>query len=403
MTRAGVRAQAKLASSRLTGVDVARCLALVGMMSVHILPSAAADGTTSLAYLLTSGRAAALFALLAGVGLALASGGEHPRRGRAGTGFSVGLVVRALIIGVVGLLLVDLGPPVAVILAYYALLFLVAVPLLRLRAPLLIGLAVVWALVSPVVSHLLRRAGDLSGPGEQPGLASLTDPAGLLTTLTVNGYYPVLQWTTYLLAGLAVGRLALRSSQTATGLLGAGLMLAAASKLASFLLLHAVGGYERLLASVPAGHRIETTGLDAALERSFFGTTPTTSWWWLAVSAPHSSTTLDLAHTVGTSLAVLGTALLVVPWLQRHARWVVFPLAAAGSMTLSVYSAHVVALALQWGPAGEATLFAAHVVVFVTAAMLWRGVFRRGAFRRGPLETLTAAASSGATRAVVAR
>lgn len=383
-------------SSRLTGVDVARCLALVGMMSVHILPSATTAGTTSLAYLLASGRAAALFALLAGVGLALASGGEHPRRGRAGTGFSVGLGVRALLIGAVGLLLVDLDPPVAVILTYYALLFLIAVPLLRLRAPVLIALAVVWALVSPVLSHLLRRAGDLSGPGEQPGLIALADPAGLLTTLTLTGYYPVLQWTTYLLAGLAVGRLALRSSQTALRLLGAGLMLGAAGKLVSFLLLHGAGGYERLLASVPPGSRIESLGLDAALERSFYGTTPTTSWWWLAVSTPHSSTTLDLVHTVGTSLAVLGTSLLVVPWLQRHARWVVFPFAAAGSMTLSVYSAHVLALALEWGPAREVILFAAHVVVALIAATLWRA-----AFRRGPLEAVAAAASGTATRAVV--
>ena len=42
------------------------------------------------------------------------------------------------------------------------------------------------------------------------------------------------------------------------------------------------------------------------------GTTPTNgSWEWLLVDAPHSGTPFDLAHTIGTALAVIGLCLLL--------------------------------------------------------------------------------------------
>ena len=62
---------------RLLGVDVARALALIGMMSVHIFPAVGRDGSLHPAYLVAAGRSAALFATLAGVGLALTTGGTQ--------------------------------------------------------------------------------------------------------------------------------------------------------------------------------------------------------------------------------------------------------------------------------------------------------------------------------------
>ena len=49
------------------------------MMSVHLLPETRDDGTLTPAFLVVRGRASALFAVLAGVGLALATGGHRPR------------------------------------------------------------------------------------------------------------------------------------------------------------------------------------------------------------------------------------------------------------------------------------------------------------------------------------
>lgn len=75
--------RARLGSgARLLGVDVARSLALIGMMSVHIFAAFRPDGSLHPAYVVAAGRSAALFAVLAGVGLALATGGQQPLVGR---------------------------------------------------------------------------------------------------------------------------------------------------------------------------------------------------------------------------------------------------------------------------------------------------------------------------------
>ncbi|MGY2062520.1 heparan-alpha-glucosaminide N-acetyltransferase domain-containing protein, partial [Nocardia gipuzkoensis] len=68
--RSGTRASA----ARLIGVDAARGLALIGMMAVHVLPDATDDGDPTWSFTLFGGRASALFAVLAGVSVALLTG-----------------------------------------------------------------------------------------------------------------------------------------------------------------------------------------------------------------------------------------------------------------------------------------------------------------------------------------
>ena len=375
----GSRAAAR---RRLDGVDAARALALAGMASVHILPVRTAAGADTVAGAIAGGRASALFAVLAGVGVALASGGPTPvGRGRPHAAAAAGLLVRGLLVGLIGLTLVALDPPVAVILAYYGLLFWLATPLLRLRAPALGALAAVWCVAGPVASHLLR-AGREAGPGDQPGFAALGTPGELLRELTLTGYYPVLPWLTYLLAGMAVGRLDLRSPRVAAGLVCGGAGLAVAAWLGSALLVGPGGGAAAL-------------GPDLTQRR--YGTVPTDSWWWLAVEAPHTGTPFDLAHTVGTALAVLGLMLV----LARAVPLLVWPLAAVGAMPLTLYTLHVTALALVpvqlvravGVPAG--TLLVVHLV-----AALVIGVAVRAAGRRGPLEAGVRAVSGRVRRAV---
>jgi hypothetical protein len=80
-TSVGVAGESK--RSRSMGVDAARGVALVGMIAVHTYPEAWPNGTQSIAQMVAGGRTSALFALLAGVGIALMSGGQRPVRGRA--------------------------------------------------------------------------------------------------------------------------------------------------------------------------------------------------------------------------------------------------------------------------------------------------------------------------------
>lgn len=358
MTRS--RLDGLLRPRRLSGVDAARGIALLGMMAAHLI---APDPGTAVSTLV-DGRASAAFAVLAGVGLALADGG---RRGPV-TPFSQLLArtaARAAVVLVIGLLLATLSPPVAVILQYYALLFLLLVPFLRLPWPVLAVLGLLWCALAPFLSHLLRTAGGLEGPGPQVDLvAVLTDPAGAVVTLMVTGYYPVLTWLGYLLVGAAVGRLALRRTDVALSLAALGAVLAGAAPLVSGLL----GGAELL------GGEDAPTG--------YFGTTPTGPLAVLAVDAPHSGTPLDLLGTTGSALLLIGLCLVVGAGPLRP---LLVPLAAAGSMTLTLYTGHVVAVWAGAPGLEPVPSWWVHALVALALASGWRLIQDRG-----PLETLTA-------------
>ena len=374
------------ASRRLVGVDVARVLALIGMAATHIFPGFEPDGDLHLSHAVASGRASALFALLAGVGLALTTGGIRPVRGRELRAARAGVLARAALLTALGLLLGALDSPPLVILAYYGLLFLVAVPVLGLGSRVLAVLAAVAAMVTPLASHALRTT---------VGPTPVAEPGGpdLLMDLFLTGTYPVLTWTTYLFAGLAVGRTDLRRWTVAGRLLAVGAVLAVTAKVLSAALLDAVGGAARLASSV--GDPVDT--VTDSLASGLFGTTPTADWRWLTISAPHSGTTLDLLHTVGVALAVLGACLLLVRLLPRT---LFLPLAAAGSMTLTLYSLHVLVLT-NGSPflvADRLQLWLAHVVVALLAASVWRSTVGRG-----PLEALAAWLDRSARRAAGGR
>jgi hypothetical protein len=351
---------------------VARALALIGMAATHIFPGFEPDGDLHWSHQLAAGRASALFAVLAGVGLALATGGTRPLVGRDLWAARGGVLTRVVLLTGIGLLLGTVDSPPLVILAYYGLLFLVAIPFLGLTAPVLAGLAVAAALVTPVVSHLLRTVVDP---------APIAEPGGndLLVELFLTGTYPVLTWTTYLFAGMAVGRLPLKRLTVAARLLVLGLVVAVAARITGALLLDAVGGPE----SLASGER-PVESVEDSLAAGMFGTTPTDDWRWLTVVAPHSGTTLDLAHTTGSALAVLGACLLLARVLPSV---VLLPFAAAGSMTLTLYSLHVLALA-DGSPLlveDRMDLWLWHVVVALLLATLWRTTIGRG-----PLEALAA-------------
>jgi uncharacterized membrane protein len=355
-------------SRRLVGVDAARGLALLGMMAAHLLPREAA------AFPLVDGRSSATFALLAGAGLALADGGHLGPRTPFGR-MVARTAVRAGVILVVGLVLATLQPPVAVILQYYALSFLLIAPLLRLPAAVLGGVGVAWLAVVPVASHALRETYLLSGPGSQVGIERLlVEPAGSVQDLLLTGYYPVLTWFGYLLLGAAVGRLDLTRRAVAVVLAGAGMVLAVGSSLVSQLLLGTAEAEQALAAGDPLTGR----GPDGP----FYGTTPTSSWWWLAVDTPHSGTPPDLLGTAGAALVVVGLCLLVA---RTAGGWALLPFAAAGSMTLSLYTFHVLAVTAGVPGLDPSTDWFLHASAAVLLATIWR--LR---FTRGPLEAGTA-------------
>ncbi|KRE55029.1 heparan-alpha-glucosaminide N-acetyltransferase domain-containing protein [Phycicoccus sp. Soil748] len=383
-----------VAAGRIVGVDVARALALVGMMATHVLPGRVGDEVPWVQQL-AGGRASALFAVLAGVSIALVSGRTTPLHGTARRDVSVRLVVRALLIGALGLALGTVPTVIAVILAYYGLLFVLGLPFLGLRARALAGWAVGWALVAPVAAHLLRPHLPPHEVGS-PTPGDLLRPGHLLSELLLTGYYPAAVWLAYLLAGMALGRLDLRRTATAARVAVVGVVTAVAATLVSAALLGRPGARAALASTYPdLAHadpelRTDPGALDALLTHGLSGTTPTGSWWWLATVAPHSGTALDLAQTTGSAMAVVGGCVLLVR--RRPDVWAaVF---GAGAMTLSLYTLHVLLMAQGWWPDWEAPEHFDDQVLVVAVV----GAFFALVPLRGPLETVVAVFSQQAGR-----
>ncbi|MFE7631415.1 heparan-alpha-glucosaminide N-acetyltransferase domain-containing protein [Kocuria sp. NPDC057446] len=383
--RSADRSAAPRARRRLVGIDAARGLALLGLVSVHILPSWDPETfEATVQWTLFSGRAAALFALLAGVGLALGSGGTRVHEGRRMTADRAGLLVRAVLITVLGLLINQFSPadpPAYDILVYYGVFFLLALPFLHLSVRALLAWAAGLAVLGPVLVHALGPVLPPFGV-HNPGVAELlTEPGTTLAQLLVTGSYPGVTYLVYLLAGLAIGRLDLSAARTQAGLAIGGAGLAAASSLTSWLLLHPLGGIDRLLAASPF------LGREDVREILVFGpdpVLPSATWWWLAVTGPHTNTPLALLSGVGTGALVLGLCLL----LARRAERALLPLAAAGSMTLTLYSAHLLALFLELHEEQPVLWFLVHVLVGAGFAVLWHRT--RG---QGPLERVVGRAA----------
>jgi uncharacterized membrane protein len=363
---------------RLLGVDAARGIALFGMASVHLLSDETATGDVSLSWTLAAGKSAALFAVLAGVGIAFSTGGTSPLEGRRRTAAASSLGARALMIGVVGLLLGSVvpGDTAGVILAYYAVLFLLAIPLLGFSVRALVVLGAVTALVVPVLSHVVRDGMAVPALGNPTFVDLLSRPGPLVAELTLSGLYPALPWLAYVCAGLAIGRSRLTSRRFVIGMTAAGVALAALANAVSWILLELAGGRDRLREVAP--QTFSSQEFTDVLAWGADGTLPTTSPWWLAVRAPHTTTPVELLYTIGIAMAVIGTSIMLA-WVLRSA---IRPLAAVGSMPLTLYTLHLLLLVSPLTPEdGELASLALHAVVLLAFAVLWG---RR--FDRGPLE-----------------
>jgi len=347
-------------TARLVGLDVARALALLGMVATHLLPDLTESGEQTWPHELAGGRASALFAVLAGVALALMTGRRTPLQGSDRARASLGLAARALLIALLGLALATQETGLAIILTYYGVMFLLAIPFASLKARSLALLAAAWLVVVPLVSHWLRP--DLPPRRyDNPMFEQLEQPGMLLWELLFTGYYPAVPWLAYVFAGMAVGRSDLARRGVQAGLLAGGVLLA---------------GFAAVLSRELTVDQFRRRTLEDA-DFGLYGTTPTDRWAWLLLDSPHSGTPFDLAATIGSSVAVIGLCLLVagvLPRLSVRALAIVF---GAGTMTLTLYSLHAVLRTDRFWPPDDGA-FTRHVALLgVIGAgfvlLKWRG------------------------------
>ncbi|PRI11620.1 heparan-alpha-glucosaminide N-acetyltransferase domain-containing protein [Leucobacter massiliensis] len=417
---------------RLMGVDVARGLAVFGMIGVHAGVSASFEAGNPLSWTaLVEGRSSILFAVVAGISVAFATGMRSRPTGEVLRSARLRMAGRAIAVLAVGLALELLGSSIAVILPVYGLLFLILIPFLGVRRRTLVITAIALALAGPTLLALVRALA-LGGSG-----------AGV--EFLISGSYPLTVWLPLILAGMAVGRSSLRETRTAAIVTGLGVLLAvggygvgtalngAGNGWASGLAMAGSSGgssasfgagglkpgggdltgktcvskSEGPIACFPGsgGSGAGSGGLGEAsgsyLERlgsSDLGASLAGAW---GVS-PHSGGTFEILGSGGFALALVGACLL----LARPLRWLLIPVAAVGSMPLTAYSAHVVSFAVLISPIG----LAPGIMSFeggATSNAFWLacvGVLLLGCtawaltLGRGPLERVTARAARAMDR-----
>jgi uncharacterized membrane protein YeiB len=347
---AGAEAAAVSVKSRgrMLGIDMARALALIGMVAVHVGPEDAA-GLGGRLYALAHGRASILFVLVAGIGVTLLAsrGGSASARLR--------LACFCLVLLPMGLALQLVAGPIAVILHHYAAFFLVGLAVINLRSRTVFALALATTLLGPMIYF----AAGLFDPQVYDGrpVTLLDNPFTILKGLIISGPYPLVVWSAPLLFGVWLGRQDLREHGTQMRLCYAGALLAAAAMSLSLLLVSIVGE--------PGGPS------DPAM---------------LVIHAAHSQMPLWLLSAIGAAMFVLGLSLLFATRFPGVAR----PFALLGQMALSMYVTHVLILGLLFrqqlnqDAVGPSLL----LVALLTAGGMTFAVIWRKFHARGPVEIL---------------
>ncbi|QAY68674.1 heparan-alpha-glucosaminide N-acetyltransferase domain-containing protein [Xylanimonas protaetiae] len=351
---------------RVPGVDVARGLAVLGMFAAHVGVTTGDWSEPSGWLSLAHGRSSILFATVAGLSLALVTGRDRPPEGDALVRARLRLVVRAACLLAVGALLDLLGTRVYLILGFYAVYFVLAVPVLRWPPRRLVRAAAVVAVVGPPLAfwgpEVLARA----------GLRLPRDGDGAVTHFLLTGHYPAVVWMAYVLVGLAIGRsAALTSAGPRTLLVLGGAAAFLLSSMLSTGLVEQAGGSDAVRQAVTA-----TESRWVPEPHAWGDPWPPAEGQLLA--GPHDDTLLEVVGSGGFAVMVVGLCLSV----GRLGSRVLAPLAAVGSMALTVYTLQIVAI-WRWDLLDATTNgpLAVMVLVALAAATAWRA-----ALGRGPLE-----------------
>lgn len=426
-------------SERVVGVDIARGLAMLGMITVHVtVGSNEAPGRIG-SWLLEapSGRASVLFFTLSGLALSLVA-----RRGSASAQTSVLLKRGALLLVGGWFVLSTIWP--GSILHQYGAMFLLAPVLLRRRSRTLLIAATATFAVGPVLAKLGPWALGSWGQGRY-GVHGW-----LLNTLSNSLFslYALVVWAGFFMVGMVLGRLRLTTRQGAAMLLAGSAACAGVTLAGSWLgqpTLDATDGSGKISSSFSG---VEATGLGGAVgeitpidaadvdtceeafqwEAQWYGadgtwngpTDPADSptfdtsacypkyergslgdqidRYTFTDLSPHGNTTLWALQAQSIAVAVLGLCL-ILPRLVKRALW---PVAALGSISLTAYVLHMALVQDLWTVLGSADADAGLMAQFGTLMAIWAvelvvASFICWRFRRGPMEWLLAQFSSTAT------
>lgn len=330
-------------STRWPGLDLLRGLSMLGMVLVNFRLAMGVDAPASTwlgrAFLALEGRTAAIFVLLAGMGLVLGSARQSLTQARAQTWR------RAFWLALIGLLNVSVFP--ADILHFYACYFALGAFFLGVshRRCMALALLLPWLYVLALLNWNYNQGWDWA----TLSYLDFWQPAGFVRHLLFNGFHPLLPWLAFFLWGMGLARLPLAERRWQWRLVVGGALV--------FLI--SLSLREWLPKLWPAGAP------------------------WLG-SSPLPPTPLYMFSAGGLATALVGAVLLWAPNLPA--------LRALGRSTLTVYLAHIVLgmgtlEAMAWLSGRSLAEVAAAGLIFGALALLGSWAWLRR-FPQGPMEML---------------
>lgn len=351
---------------RIEGYDVTRAIAVIGMIMVnarYILFVGRKEPAWFVAIgEFLCGRAAVLFVMLAGVGLALMSRRaileQQPDKLKR---IRIMLLKRSVVLYVLGLLFMNWWR--ADILHFYGIFLSAGALLLTVSSRRLLGLAFVLLLYAGAAFLIME--GSSIDSSHWP--FNIYDNASGFADLLINGSYPVLPWLMFILVGICLGR----HEVIAGAALRRKILIWAA---AIFIVAELLGRPALPLIIAQAG-LLDRNVVESLLMINPFPISPL-----FALSATGS----------GAVLLILVLAVARQPALA----WIVSVLQNTGKFSLTVYIAHI--LFFLWadsfilpGISREAyPLLAVSLVLgFCLFTVIFANVWARR-FNRGPLEWL---------------
>ncbi|MBB4086937.1 hypothetical protein [Sphingomonas carotinifaciens] len=306
---------------RLTGIDAARGIAVIGMYLQHFgdsLPvSAIVSGNTTLLFVLCGGIAYSLMAQRSGF-----TGAPQDFRTR--------MLGRAVFIDLLGYLLIMLNTSFGVILPAYAVLFVAALVLVGRSTRTLVISAVLLLFFAPPAMLL-----GLSLLGKTRLLADIA--GGPLSGLALAPAFVV---------GMIIGRLDLNAVRTAGWLAVPGAVIFAVMWWFNGAVLPGFAkGFEAWLVTLMDTSMTPEAAMAAEQMKQFApwpNNTDPAPWQMLFASAPHTASTFQTLTGLSLSLAVVGICLAAA----QHFRSALLPFSTIGRVPLTMYAAQFV---VAWG------------------------------------------------------
>lgn len=351
------------ASNRIEGLDLARAIAILGMVIINYDNAIVSDirEFTLLETIVMGlqGKAVPVFIVLSGIGLSLMAKSFFSKAGvNQLSDFRLILIKRSLFLFVIGLFLKQLWP--ADILHYYGIYLLAGAVLIAVSNRVLWACIAVFILVSVIYMVGFDIYAELDW--DKIAFPDFQSAYELLRHLFFLGFYPVFPWFSLFVFGMWLGRLDMSGRHCRISMIFLGIFLVVLAEFASNRLLNSLITY--------------------AYEKDKF------SLLFLSDIELFPATPLYILSGSGIALAMIGLSLAVAEKFSTHR--CVELLTAVGRISLTLYVAHIAiginALDLIGKGFDQTVSFAVlNAIGFFGAAVVLSHYLKKEG-RKGPLE-----------------